>query len=210
MPLCIGLTGGIGSGKSKAADLFARRGAGVVDTDAISHALTGPGGGAMPEIERLFGREFVRADGALDRPRMREAVFGDPALKRRLEGVLHPMIRAQVMQEIQAFDAASNAAAAAPYVLLVVPLLLETGAYRELISRVLVIDVPEALQIERVMARSQLTEEAVRRIMAAQLPRAERVARADDVISNDGDINALAAQVDAMHRTYLAAARNSA
>lgn len=198
MTYCVGLTGGIGSGKSKAADMFAELGAGIVDTDVISHALTAPGGRAMPEIERLFGRDYVREDGALDRSRMRSLVFADPEAKRRLEGLLHPMIRADVAQAVADVDA--------PYALLVVPLLLETGAYRDLIARVLVVDCPEHVQIARTMARSGLAEDEVRRVISAQLPRAERLRRADDVIANDGDISTLRTQVEALHACYLAAA----
>ncbi|HYC47944.1 MAG TPA: dephospho-CoA kinase [Burkholderiales bacterium] len=194
----IGLTGGIGSGKSKAADLFAALGADVVDTDAISHELTAPGGAAMPLIRDAFGDEYVREDGALDRPRMRNLVFSDPAAKRALEGILHPLIRAESRRRIEA--------STAPYLLVVVPLLLETGAYRDMIDRILVVDCSESTQIARVRARSQLAEDEVRRIMTTQLPRAERLARADDVLSNDADIETLRSNVEVLHRRYLEAA----
>lgn len=197
----IGLTGGIGSGKTSAADEFAQLGAGVVDTDAIAHELTGPGGAAMPALREEFGAAYVAADGALDRARMRTLVFGDADARRRLEAVLHPLIRRETM--------ARAAAAQAPYVLLVVPLLLETGAYRDTVQRVLVIDCSEATQIARTMARSRLAEDEVRAIMAAQLPRAERVARADDVIVNEGDRDALREQVRNLHRHYLDLAQGS-
>ena len=195
---CVGLTGGIGCGKSMAADMFGALGAAVVDTDAISHELTGPGGSAMQSIAQAFGKEYVREDGSLDRARMRKAVFADAAAKRRLEAILHPEIRAESRRRI--------AAAAAPYVILVVPLLLETGAYADLTNRVLVVDCDEALQVERVRARSGLTEPEVRRIMNAQLPRAARLEQADDVLRNDADIETLRAQVAALHRQYLDAA----
>ena len=198
MTYCVGLTGGIGSGKSAAADVFAELGAAVVDTDAISHALTAAGGAAMEPIRGAFGDDYVSGDGSLDRARMRALAFSDPDAKRRLEAILHPMIRAATGAQI--------AAAKAPYVMLVVPLLLETGAYRDRVARVLVVDCDESLQVERTMARSRIPEEAVRRIMAAQLPRAERLRRADDVISNDGDMAALRAQVEALHTQYAAAA----
>jgi dephospho-CoA kinase len=195
---CVGLTGGIGCGKSKAADMFADLGATVVDTDAISHELTAPRGRAMPAIETVFGADYVRDDGALNRAHMRALVFSDPDAKRKLEGILHPLIRAESHARI--------AAASAPYVILVVPLLLETGAYRELLNRVLVVDCDESQQIARVSARSGLAEDEVRRIMGAQLERAERLKRADDVLSNDGDIESLRKQVEALHERYVRAA----
>ena len=198
MPYCVGLTGGIGSGKSAAADMFAALGAQVVDTDAISHALTAPGGAAMEAIRREFGPDFVRDDGGLDRARMRGVVFTDAAAKRRLEAILHPLIRARVRAELEG--------SAAAYVMLVVPLLLETGSYRDAIDRLLVVDCPETVQIERTMARSRLTEDEVRRIMAAQIARERRLLAADDVLANDADIETLRANVAALHRQYLAAA----
>ena len=201
MPYCIGLTGGIGCGKSKAADMFADLGAAVIDTDAISHELTGPGGGAMPLIEQTFGAEYVRPDGSLDRSRMRSHVFSNPHAKRDLEAILHPLIRAQVRGRV--------GAAAAPYVIIAVPLLLETGGYRDLVNRVLVVDCDESQQIARTMARSQLGEDEVRRIMAAQIPRTERLRAADDVLNNDGDIKTLRSAVEVLHRQYLAEARDA-
>jgi dephospho-CoA kinase len=198
---CVGLTGGIGSGKSSAADEFAALGAALVDSDAIAHELTRPGGTAIAALRAEFGAEYITAEGALDRARMRTLVFGDAAAKRRLEGLLHPLIRQQT--------AARVAAARGPYVLLVVPLLLETGAYRELVQRVLVVDCSEATQIARTMARSGLTENEVRAIMSAQLRRAERVALADDVITNEGDRAALRDQVRTLHERYLALAAAS-
>lgn len=199
MPYVVGLTGGIGCGKSKAAEFFAELGAEVVDTDAISHALTGPGGQAMKPIAAAFGPSYVRPDGALDRARMRSLVFADTGAKARLEAILHPLIRAESLRRIRATQA--------PYVILVVPLLLETGGYRELLSRVLVVDCEESQQIARVVARSGLAEEEIGRIMRAQLPRAQRVAGADDVLVNDADLETLRARVRTLHRRYLAAAR---
>jgi dephospho-CoA kinase len=201
MPFCVGLTGGIGCGKSKAADIFAELGAAVVDTDAISHELTASGGGAMPAIASTFGPDYVRPDGALDRARMRALVFSDGGAKRELEQILHPLIRAESHARIDA--------STAPYVVLVVPLLLETGAYKELLNRVLVVDCDESQQIARVITRSGLTEHEVRRIMDAQLPRAERLRQADDVLSNDDDIESLHRRVEALHERYLAAAANA-
>ena len=199
MRFCIGLTGGIGCGKSQAADMFASLGADVVDTDAIAHELTGPGGLAMSAIAEAFGSEYVRSDGSLDRARMRELVFSDPGAKGRLEAILHPMIRAESYRRVQG--------SGAPYVVLVVPLLLETGAYRDVVSRVLVVDCDESQQIARTMKRSRLTEEAVRRIMSAQLPRERRLQAADDVLSNDADIDSLRSQVETLHERYLEAAK---
>jgi len=193
--LVIGVTGGIGSGKSTAAQLFADYGAALVDTDAIALALTQPGQPAVVEILRSFGSEYVSPAGALDRPRMRERVFGDPHARQALEAILHPLIRAQV--------AAQVTAAQAPYVLVLIPLLVETGGYRELIERVLVVDADERVQIERTMARSALTEAQVRAIMATQVSRQQRLAAADDIIENSGDLERLRTQVQALHQRYL-------
>ncbi len=201
MPFCVGITGGIGSGKSRAAALFAEFGAGVVDTDDISHELTATGGSAMPAITATFGAAAAAADGSLDRAVMRRLVFEKPEARKQLETILHPRIRELAYSRVTA--------SAAPYVLLVVPLLLETGAYRDLIRRVLVVDCDESLQISRAMQRSNLTEEAVRAIMAAQLPRQQRLAGADDVIRNDGDIAELRGQVSRLHQQYLKLAAGS-
>ena len=194
MAYCIGVTGGIGSGKSSAAALFSELGAEVVDTDDIAHALTRPGGQAIPGIRAAFGATAIAADGSLDRAAMRERVFADPAQRKVLEGILHPVIRAEARRRVSG--------SGAPYVLLVVPLLLESAGYPDLVQRVLVIDCDESLQISRTMQRSGLTAEAVRAIMAAQLPRQERLARADDVLHNDGDLAGLRAQVAALHERY--------
>ena len=195
MALVVGLTGGIGSGKSAAADEFARLGATVVDTDAIAHELTGPGGAAVPEVKRLFGSAFVDPAGAMNRKRMRDLVFSDPEEKQRLEGLLHPMIRTESTRRI--------AAATGPYVVHVVPLLVESPGYRERFGRVLVVDCPEALQIERVRQRSGLPEEEVRRIISTQVQRDKRLAAADEVIDNSGPIAAMQQQVRQLHETYL-------
>lgn len=202
MPFCVGITGGIGSGKSRAADLFAQLGAGVVDTDDISHELTAAGGSAMPAITAVFGTAAAAADGSLDRAMMRRLVFEKPESRKQLETILHPRIRELAHSRVKA--------SAAPYVLLVVPLLLETGAYSDLIQRVLVVDCDESLQISRAMQRSNLTAEAVRAIMAAQLPRQQRLAGADDVIRNDGDIAQLRGQVSGLHQRYLKLAAGAA
>jgi dephospho-CoA kinase len=198
MPLVVGLTGGIGSGKSAAAGAFEKLGATVVDTDAIAHELTGPGGAAVAEVERQFGKAFVDASGAMDRKRMRDLVFSDAEEKQRLEALLHPMIRADSERRI--------AAATGPYVIYVVPLLVESAGHRERMARVLVVDCPEALQISRVRQRSMLPEAQVRRIIASQIKRERRLAAADDVIDNSGDLAALQKQVGALHEKYLALA----
>jgi dephospho-CoA kinase len=191
----VGLTGGIGSGKSAAAGEFERLGASVVDSDAIAHQLTAPGGAALEHIKALFGEAFISAGGAMDREAMRQRVFSDPAAKRALEALLHPMIRGEAERRM--------AAARGPYVIYVVPLLVEGGDYRSRVDRVLVVDAPEALQLERVRSRSGLPEREVRAIMAQQLPRAARLAAADDVIDNSGALDALRAQVAALHARYL-------
>jgi dephospho-CoA kinase len=195
LKLVIGLTGGIGSGKSAAADAFAELGARVVDTDAIAHELTGVAGAAIPEIARLFGKAFIDASGAMDRKRMRDLVFSDVEEKQRLEALLHPMIRAESQRRV--------AAAAGPYVVLVVPLLVESADYRARVGRVLVVDCPEALQVSRVRQRSGLPEGEVRRIIASQIQRERRLAAADDVIDNSGSIAALQQQVRELHEKYL-------
>lgn len=193
--LLVGLTGGIGSGKSTVAELFAARGAAVVDTDAIAHALTAPGGAAIEAIRAEFGDAVIRADGALDRDAMRERAFGDPAARRRLEAILHPMIRTE--------SARGLAAATGPYAMLVVPLLVESGGRAGEVDRVLVVDCPVEVQIERVMRRNGLSRARVESILAAQASRAQRLAAADDVIDNGATPDALDAQVEALHRRYL-------
>ena len=198
MNLVIGLTGGIGSGKSAAADAFAKLGATVVDTDLIAHELTAPGGAAVAEIARQFGKAFIDATGAMDRKRMRALVFSDAEEKQRLEALLHPMIRAESLRRIEA--------AAGPYVVHVVPLLVESPDYRQRVGRVLVVDCPEALQVARVRQRSMLPEGEIKRIIASQIQRERRLAAADDVIDNSGSIAALQQQVEKLHEKYLALA----
>jgi dephospho-CoA kinase len=190
----VGLTGGIGSGKSAAADEFARLGASVVDADAIAHELTGKGGAAISGIERVFGKEFLES-GALNRTRMRELIFSNPAAKKNLEALLHPMIREESARRI--------AAATGPYVVYVVPLLVESGNPRRGVNRVLVVDAPEETQLARARMRSALPADEVSAIIAAQARRAERLAAADDVIDNGGTLDALRKQVAVLHRKYL-------
>ena len=195
MTFIVGLTGGIGSGKSAAATLFEEFGAAVVDTDAIAHALTAPGGTAIAPIRAAFGDEVVAPNGALDRAAMRRKVFTDAQAKGRLEAILHPMIRAEADRR--------SAAARAPYVVLVVPLLVESGGYRSRVQRIAVVDCPEAVQVARVMSRSGLSAGEARAIMAAQVGREARLAVADDVIDNGGELAALRPQIEALHRRYL-------
>lgn len=191
----VGLTGGIGCGKTTVADLFAARGAAVVDTDRIAHGLTAPHGAAMPALIDAFGPDYATPDGALDRARMRALVFSDPDARARLEAILHPRIREAT--------AAAALLADGPYTIFAVPLLIESGTWRERVARVLAIDCPEATQVARVMARNGLAEEQVRAIMAAQVSRARRLEEADDVILNDAGIDALLPQVERLHRFYL-------
>jgi dephospho-CoA kinase len=191
----VGLTGGIGSGKSAAAEEFARLGATVVDTDLIAHELTAAGGSAIAAIRQRFGDAAIGPDGAMDRSWMRARAFSDPDAKKSLESILHPMIRAESRRRI---DAATGS-----YVVHVVPLLVESGDFRQRVDRVLVIDVPEALQVARVRSRSGLAEEAVLAIMRAQAPRAQRLAAADDVLDNSGTLDALRQGVRALHENYL-------
>lgn len=201
MRFVVGLTGGIGSGKSAAAEEFARLGAEVIDTDAIAHELTAPGGAAIGEIQRQFGPQFIDAAGALDRRHMREKVFADPALKKRLELILHPMIRAESKRRM--------GASKAPYVIHMVPLLIESPGYRSRVQRVLVVDCPESLQIERVRARSGLSSQEIAAIVNSQVSREKRLAAADDVINNSGSIDALQQQVRQLHQKYLQLAAES-
>lgn len=199
-PFVVGLTGGIGSGKSAVAERFAQAGATIVDTDAIAHELTGPNGAAMPAISIAFGESVVGPDGALDRAAMRALAFSDPASRGQLEAILHPMIRAESDARVRH--------AKAPYVILAVPLLVESGAYRDRCDRVLVVDCPEALQVERVRTRSGLTDQQIRAIMAVQATRADRLAIADDVIDNSHSLATLNAAIAGFDRQYRILAAN--
>ncbi|KVN08911.1 dephospho-CoA kinase [Burkholderia stagnalis] len=195
----VGLTGGIGSGKTTVADLFAARGATIVDTDLIAHRITAPGGLAMPAIEQAFGPRFVAADGSLDRAKMRTLIFSDDAARRRLEAITHPLIRAETDREAREAQGA--------YLMYVVPLLVESGSWKARADRVLVVDCDVETQIARVMRRNGFTREQVEVIVARQATRDARLAAADDVIVNDATTpDALAAQVDALHQRYLACA----
>ena len=198
MSFVVGLTGGIGSGKSAVGKLFADRGVTVIDTDAIAHELTAPGGGAMTAIRAEFGDTVTTAEGALDRAAMRTLVFADPPARKRLEAILHPLIRVESEQRLEA--------SASPYAILMVPLLIESGDYRKRVDRVAVVDCREETQIERVMRRNGLARAEVERILVAQATRAQRLAAADDVIDNDGSLAELEPRVEQLHASYLASA----
>ena len=195
----IGLTGGIGSGKSTVADLFAAHGAAVIDTDLIALQLTAAGGRAIEAIKLAFGAGFITASGAMDRDKMRVTVFANPSEKKRLETILHPLIREETEY--------AAAQAEGTYLLFVVPLLVESGLWKQRVSRVLTIDCSEEIQIRRVMQRNKLTEPQVRAIMATQAPREARLAAADDIIVNENDTAALIPQVQRLHDLYVSLAR---
>ena len=195
-PYCVGLSGGVGSGKSTAARLFAERGAALVDTDAIAHALTAVDGAAVPAIAAAFGDAVIAADGGLDRAAMRARVFSDSGARRHLEQILHPLIHNEAQRQI--------AVARAPYVILIVPLLVENLAtYRRDMDRIVVVDCDEQQQIERTASRPGVSVDQARAILAAQSPRAARLAIADDIIDNRGGLAELEAQVRCLHQSYL-------
>ena len=177
----IGLTGGIGSGKSTVASVLVACGAALVDADAIARQVTAPGGAAVKELSRQFGDRIITADGAMDRDRMRQLAFGDPAIKRQLEALIHPFVTQESIAQ-------SNAAVAAGRTCIVfdIPLLVESGRWRRQLDRVLVVDCTEATQIARVLVRSGLTCEMIKKIIAAQASRSQRLAAADICICNEG------------------------
>lgn len=195
----VGLTGGIGSGKSTVADLFAAHGVPLVDTDLIAHRITAPRGLAMPQIAAEFGEAFVAPDGSLDRAQMRALVFSDEGARKRLEAITHPLIRAETERE--------QHEAQGPYVIIVVPLLVESGNWKNRVNRVLTVDCSVETQIARVMNRNGFSREQVLAIIARQATREARLAAADDVIDNDNaPLESLETQVEAMHRVYLSLA----
>ena len=199
--LVIGLTGGIGSGKTAVSDRFARLGAPVIDTDLLARELVAPGQPALVEIVAAFGSDCLDDAGQLRRAHLRARVFADPAGRRRLEAILHPRIRALTRERI--------ARLTAPYCLLVVPLLAETGM-TDLVDRVLVVDAPEATRIRRVMARDGIDETQARRILAAQADRSQRLALADEIVENVGDLAALDRRIAGLHQHYLTLAATQA
>lgn len=177
----VGLTGGIGSGKSTVLQMLAALGAAVIDADAISRAITAPGGAAIAAIAQRFGPDFIGPNGALDRARMREHAYADPDARKQLEDIIHPLVGRESARQVQAaLDAG------VPCIVFDIPLLVESGRWRAQVDRVLVIDCSPETQVERVVARNGLEPSAVRAIMAAQAPRGLRLAAADIVICNDG------------------------
>jgi dephospho-CoA kinase len=195
MSFAVGLTGGIGCGKSTVADLFAKHGAGIIDTDAISHHLTQRGGDAIAAIRDTFGKDYITEDGALDRAKMRVLIFTDAAAKQRLEQILHPLILEQTEAQLRQLQSK-------PYTVIVVPLLTNSPAYRKLVQHVLVVDCDESTRISRVTGRSRMTAPEVLAIIAQQAPRAEYLRLADDVIHNDAGLDNLAEQVAVLHQRY--------
>ncbi len=198
MTFVVGLTGGIGSGKSAVAERFSALGVDIIDTDVIARALTAPGGLAIDDIRAHFGNAYVAPDGRLERARMRALVFSDPQSKQALEAMLHPRIRAQVEARVEG--------STARYAMVVVPLLVESRNYRNRGWRIAVVDCREQTQVARVMARSGLARSEVLRIMANQVSRTERLETADDIIDNDGPIDRLAPQIERLHAIYLGGA----
>ena len=194
--LIIGLTGGIGSGKSTVAELFAKHGVAITDTDVIAHQLTAKGQQALVDIAAVFGQDILLDDGNLNRALLRSKVFADTAAKKTLEDILHPRIRLAVAEDLAK-------PTPAPYRMVVVPLLFETGGYQQLVQRILVVDCPESLQVQRVLTRGLSNEAEIRAIIAAQCSREQRITQADDIIVNDSTQENLAHQVDAMHKKYI-------
>lgn len=191
----IGLTGGIGSGKTTVSDLFSELGIDVVDADVVSRQLTAADGGAMLEIIKQFGHEAASPDGSMNRRFMRELVFSDPSAKTALENILHALIRRECQRQL---DASKS-----PYTILSVPLLIESPFWRSSIDRLLVVEAPEALRIERVVRRSNLTSEAVKKIISTQATTAQRLNAADDVMENVGTREMLKSSVLKLHSMYL-------
>jgi len=192
--LKIGLTGGVASGKSAVADMFQALGAPLIDTDVLAREVVEPGEPGLTAIRDAFGPDVLTEDGRLDRRKLRSIVFSDDGKRRRLEAILHPLIRERLLAKLDGLDA--------PYVVIAVPLLVETD-FVELVDRVLVVDAPVDVQLDRLMARDGSTRAEAQAIIDAQVDRATRLARADDVIDNSGDLAATRAQVETLHRRYL-------
>ena len=197
LPL-IGLTGGIGSGKTAVSTLLSDLGAGIVDADLIAHQLTAPNGKAIPFIAKEFGPDFIAPHGGLDRAKMRALVFEDPPSRIRLEQITHPLIRDEAIR--QALELAEKGV---PYIVFVVPLLVESAAWKKLVVHIIVVDCPEEAQIERVMQRSNLSRTQVQGILGAQAGRQERLSCADTIIENDGHFELLEKKVQDLHQKIL-------
>ena len=200
MTFIVGLTGGIGCGKSSVSQFFAELGIDIIDTDVIARKLTQPDGQAIGLIRDSFGDAFLIANGSLDRERMRNQVFSDSHARRKLEKILHPLILKEVIEQIKQ--------ARSPYIVLAVPLLFETDDYDDIIHRSLVVDCEESIQISRTMARSQLSEQQVKAIMAQQISRQTRLQKTDDIITNNRDIDFLKTQVTQLHNKDLIICKN--
>lgn len=195
MPLVIGLTGGIGCGKTCATNYFAELGIDIIDTDKIAQELTQPGGAVIDVIKKTFGDALITMSGALDRTKMRELVFSDRTAKQKLEAILHPLIYEEVSRRIKQSKSS--------YTIVAIPLLFETTDYREIIQRILVIDCDEVKQVARTMTRSKLNEQAVRAIMATQVSRQQRLQEADDIIINNDGLDSLHEQIEHLHQKYM-------
>jgi dephospho-CoA kinase len=193
--LRIGLTGGIASGKSTVSQRFAELGIAVIDADVAARAVVEPGTPGLEQVVQRFGSGIVRPDGELDRSALRELIFNDPAARRDLDAILHPLIRAHMEQQA--------AAAAGPYLILAIPLLVEGGSSRERLDRILVVDVDEAVQLQRVQARDGISIAQARAILGSQASRAARLEAADDVLQNGGTVAELRQAVDRLHERYL-------
>jgi len=200
MPFIIGLTGGIGCGKSSASKMFANLGVDIIDTDVIARELTQSNGAAIIPIREAFGDAYITSGGALDRNQMRQLIFSDSSSRQKLEKILHPFIFTEAARRTKLTSS--------PYVIMVIPLLFETNDYDRIIQRSLVIDCDEKYQIARTMKRSKLNEQEVRAIIATQLSRQQRLQKADDVIVNNNDLNNLQKQVNIHHQKYLALSKN--
>jgi dephospho-CoA kinase len=192
--LRIGLTGGIASGKSTVAQRFIELDVPVIDADVVARAVVAPGKPGFAEVLKRFGSGVVAVNGELDRRALRTLIFSDPRARRDLEAILHPLIRAGMDQNAESAEG--------PYVVMAIPLLVENGS-RDRVDRILVIDVDEAVQLQRVMARDGCTEEQARAILASQASRSERLAAADDVLPNTGTVTDLRRAVDQLHERYL-------
>ena len=199
----VGLTGGVGSGKSTIAAMLSKRGAGLIDADAIAHKLTSSGGSAIDSLRESFGADAIATDGALDRARMRARVFSDSGARKQLESLLHPMIRTMMREH-----AAKLIADGAPYAVYAVPLLIESGNWRSYIDRILLIDCSETTQLARVCSRAGIDHSTAQKIVASQATRPQRLAAADDVLLNEAPLNEIEPRVQRLHQLYLRSATN--